>query len=191
MMVRMTKYMIKTRISLVFGLLLAMAMSQSAWAQQYARPDSTSDGGGFSVVGAATHHEALDESVADNGDYVDSVVLNSSTAILSLGGVTDPGVGTGHVLRYSCKVEGSKGPEQCNAALYDGGQLIYEVTANQPAARGAWETFVFAIPQANADLISSGGYGNLTVHLTAVLSSKSHVGVVRCHVAVFFVCCLE
>ena len=168
--------MISNKRILVLTSFLALLASGSAWAQQYARPDATTDGAGFTPVNAATHHEALDEVAVDTSDYIDSGVANSATAILSLSGVSDPGVGTGHILRYNCKVEGSKGPEECNAALYDGGTLIYEVTANQPAARGAWETFSFTIPTANADLISSGGYANLTLHLTSVVSSKAGDG---------------
>ena len=168
--------MISNKRFLVLTSFLALFASQSAWAQQYARPDATTDAAGFSVVGAATHHEALDEVAVDTSDYIDSGVTNSATVILSLSGVSDPGVGTGHILRYNCKVEGSKGPEECNAALYDGGTLIREITANQPAARGAWETFAFTLTTTEANLISSGGYANLTLHLTSVVSSKASDG---------------
>jgi hypothetical protein len=153
-----------------------MVASSSAWAQQYARPDGTTAGGGFSVVGGpATHHEALDETTADTADYIDSGAANPTTARLSLSSVDDPGVGTGHVLRFNCKVEGTKGPETCDVALYDGGTLIRSVS-QQPTARGAWETFSFDLLEAEANAISTGGYADLTVDLTAGISNKGSDG---------------
>jgi hypothetical protein len=157
--------MLNRQIILVSGLVLAMMASQSAWAQQNAQPDATLDPGGFLPSGAATLHEAL--ITTGTTEFIDSGAANPTTA--------HPGVGTGHILRFTCKVEGSKGPETCDVTLYDGGQPIYSVS-QQPTARGAWETFSFTLLEAEANNISSAGYANLTVHLTAGISNKAGDG---------------
>jgi hypothetical protein len=168
--------MINKRYLVVASVLFAMAASSSSWAQQYARPDATTDNGGFSAVPAVPHHETVDETAAATSDYVDSGVANTGTIIFSLSAVSDPDVGTGHVVRFNCKVEGTRNPaEQCNFALYDGGNLIYQST-NEPASRGAWETFAITVPTANADTITPGGYSNLTIQLTSNLNNKAQNG---------------
>ena len=55
--------MYRQRFFLVLALLLSLAAGQSAWAQQYARPDGTTTQSGWSPVNAATLHEAVDEPV--------------------------------------------------------------------------------------------------------------------------------
>jgi hypothetical protein len=163
--------MFNRQLILVSGLLLAMMASQSAWAQQIAQPDNTLDPGGFSPVGGpATLHEAL--ITTGISEYIDSGIANPTTGQISLSSVGDPGVGTGHILRFTCKVDGTKGPETCDVALYDGGTLIYSVS-QQPSARGAWETFSFTLLETEANNISALGYADLTIHLTAGISNKA------------------
>src|SRR5210317_2005674 len=166
--------MMNKRFLVVTSALLALTAGSSAWAQQNAQPDDTLDPGGFSPSGGPTTlHEALFNS--GTTEFIDSGTANPTTAQISLSSVDDPGVGTGHILRFTCKVEGSKGPETCDVALYDGGTLIYSVS-QQPAARSAWETFSFTLLEADANNISSAGYANLTVHLTAGISNKAGDG---------------
>jgi hypothetical protein len=165
--------MMNKRLLVVTSALLALAAGSTAWAQQNAQPDDTLVAGGFSPNGAATHHEAL--ITTGTTEFIDSGTANPTTAQISLSSVDDPGVGTGHILRFTCKVEGTKGPETCDVALYDGGTLIYSVS-QQPAARSAWETFSFTLLEADANNISSAGYANLTVHLTAGISNKASDG---------------
>jgi hypothetical protein len=152
--------MMNKRFLVVTSALLALTAGSSAWAQQNAQPDDTLDPGGFSPSGGPTTlHEALFNS--GTTEFIDSGTANPTTAQISLSSVDDPGVGTGHILRFTCKVEGTKGPETCDVALYDGGTLIYSVS-QQPVARGAWETFSFTLLEADANNISSAGYANLT-----------------------------
>jgi hypothetical protein len=54
--------MLKKTLLPVLGLIFALGASSSLLAQQYARPDTTGSTGTFTVVGAATHHQALNES---------------------------------------------------------------------------------------------------------------------------------
>lgn len=66
---------------------------------QFARPDATVTLGTYTVVGAATAHEATDESVLNTGDYVESVLAPSAAAFtVELAPVTDPGTHTGHIV---------------------------------------------------------------------------------------------
>ena len=131
--------MFTRKIILVSGLLLAMMASQSAWAQQYARPASTTTAAGWSPVGAGTLHEAVDEISANDSDYMNSGDGNVSTVVLGLSNVNDPGTYTNnHILRFRCQATGGKGgDEYCNAEVYNGGALIFS-TGNVIANRGAF-----------------------------------------------------
>src|SRR5210317_28313 len=100
--------MFKKQLLLIF---LATLASQSLWAAQYARPDSTTDNAGWSAVGAATHHDAVNEAAASDADYIDSTNGNNSTIILGLSDVIDPGGANldDHIVRYRCRSAGSGG----------------------------------------------------------------------------------
>ena len=156
--------MIKKRILVVTLAILAMAAGSSAWAQQFARPNSTTNNGGWTVVNAATHHGAVDEVTADNNDYINSGNGLNSTVIMTLSGVTDPGGANlnDHILRFHCRSLGSGGPERCNVAVYDGGTLIFD-TGNNSANRDAFATYQFTIPDAS----TITNYANLSVQITS------------------------
>ena len=150
------------RLTVLFAS-LAMLASTSAWAQQYARPDSTNAAGTWSAVNAATHHDAVNEVGFDDSDYIDSGNGNNSTIDFGLSAVSDPGTyANNHILRYRCQSSGNGGPERCNADLYDGGTLIFS-TGNVSAPRGAFGEQSFTIPDASAIT----NYGNLRVVLTS------------------------
>lgn len=169
--------MIRRNVLLVLSLVFAVAASPSLWAAQFARPDATTDAAGWTVVNAATHHEALDEVAADDNDYIDSGNNNSSTVILGLSNVTDPG-GTNlndHILRYRCQSTGGGGqPENCNAALYEDttpdATLIFD-TGNNSANRGAFALYEFIIPDAS----TITDYTNLNIQLTSVVGNNESI----------------
>ena len=124
-----------------------MLVSQSLWAVQFARPDATTNAGAWTAVNAATHHEALNEASASDADYIEATT--NSTITLGLSDVTDPGTyANNHILRYRCQAAGSGGKERCNAALYDGGTLIF-TTDNVNGERGAFTLHEFTIPDAS------------------------------------------
>ncbi|HEY5643781.1 MAG TPA: hypothetical protein VIS31_13010 [Woeseiaceae bacterium] len=156
--------MIKKRFLVVTFAILAMAAGSSAWAQQFARPNSTTNNGGWTVVNAATHHGAVGEVTANNNDYINSGNGLNSTVIMTLSGVSDPGGANqnDHILRFHCRSLGSGGPERCNVAVYDGGTQIFD-TGNNSANRDAFALYEFTIPDASAIT----NYSNLTVQITS------------------------
>ena len=162
--------MFKTRISLVFGLLLAMAVSQSALAQQFARPDGTSGTGTWTAVNAGTHEVAVNEASFDDADYIDSGLGNDSTIIFTLSDISDPGAGNyanSHIIRYRCQATvGSKpkGGEGCDATLYLLGTLI-SGTPNTSATRGSFGLVEYTIVDASA--LQGANYANLELHITS------------------------
>lgn len=75
---------------------------------QTARPASTSSSGNWVAVGAATLHEAIDESSANDSDYA-SLLNPDSKFKVKLGTLTDPESGSGHVLRYRLRSADGEG----------------------------------------------------------------------------------
>lgn len=72
-------------------------------AVQYARPSAdVTDGGWTNEVGSATDlYASLDEATASDADYIQSSVNPSSdVAEVALSDVADPGVHTGHIIRF-------------------------------------------------------------------------------------------
>jgi predicted CXXCH cytochrome family protein len=145
--------MFRKTILLIFGLALAMSASSSLHAVQTARPDSTGATGTFTAVGAATHHDALNELVGDataDGSYVDSGIGNNSSITVGLSAVFDPGAGNranNHIIRYRCQSVGSKKGEGCDVELLHGGSPIASLSSN--ANRGAFAEITYTIPDAS------------------------------------------
>ncbi|MDH5737313.1 MAG: hypothetical protein OEZ23_03335, partial [Gammaproteobacteria bacterium] len=131
---------LKNKLGLIFGFVLALAASEPLLALQYARPDTTVNAAGWTAVNAATHHQAINELTADDNTYIDSGNNNSSTVILGLSDVTDPGAyANNHILRYRCQSTGGKGADEtCSVALYHGAALIFDTAGLGIANRGAY-----------------------------------------------------
>jgi hypothetical protein len=139
------------------ALLVTLFAAAPAIAQQFARPDGTvAPGGSWTAVGAATLHEAVDEVTAnDDTDYMNATV--NTTDELTLAAVTDPAVGTGHVIRYRMVTFGGGAKERVTVQLYQGTTLIAETNANQ--SRDAYTTFTYNLLTPEADAITD--YGDL------------------------------
>ncbi|MDP2704449.1 MAG: DUF1080 domain-containing protein [bacterium] len=148
----------------IFGLVLGIFLSgtQIAYAAQFGRPASTVSTGSWTVVGAATLHEATDE-VTANGDtdYANATV--NTTAELKLGSVADPGVSSGHTVRWSFNPAGSGGAEQIVFDLYQGGTLIRS-SGNITGTRGTYNAGSLTLTGPEADLISN--YSDLRIRIT-------------------------
>ncbi|MHC4882908.1 MAG: hypothetical protein ACYTCV_09955 [Planctomycetota bacterium] len=165
----------KMKIQLVMLMLLALA--GSAIAAQYARPDGTTNPGTpnpWGVVGAATLHEATDETTPDgNGDtdYMSSDKFNT-TAELSLSNVNAPVEHTGHIIRFAFRAIGG-GNETCQVALYQGGTLIASSAAESNTA-GTYATFSYTLTTGEAANITEnlGEYTDLRFQVTSANSRK-------------------
>lgn len=135
---------------------------------QFARPDATVALGTWTAVGAATAHEATDESTLDTGDYVESVVAPAGAAFtVELSPISDPGTNTGHVVH--CIV----GKDVASGARVD---LLIELleTATLIASYTALDIplvptdFTLALTEAQASAITGAGYGGtLRTRITA------------------------
>jgi hypothetical protein len=166
--------MFRRKFLLVSGLIMAVAASQSVWAQQYARPSSTDTPTPWTVVGAADHHSALNEVSTEptiDDDYINSGDGVNSTIVMPLSGVSDPGPGNyvdTHFLRYRCQSTGGGGAkERCTAALYDDTRLIFD-TGNINANGGAFTLHEFLIPDASESGTGNPpNYNNLRIELTS------------------------
>ena len=164
--------MCRTRFFLVISLLLTMAASQSAWAQQYARPDGVQSTGTWTAVNAASHAAAVNEDPFDNADYINSGIGNNSTIIFTLSDISDPGAGNyanSHIIRYRCQSTlepGAKGKqgEGCDATLYLLGTPI-SGTPNTSATRGSFGLVEYTIVDASA--LQGANYANLELHITS------------------------
>lgn len=124
---------------------------------QFARPDQdVADGAWTPVGGPSDLFDCVDESSPNDSDYMEDVA-NNTTAELGLTSVSDPGVGTGHIIRFRMQGNGGAGPERCNVQLFEGATLRAD-TGSQ-TSRGAWDTKVYTLTEAEADSI--GAYTDL------------------------------
>ncbi|MHC5111279.1 MAG: cytochrome c3 family protein [Planctomycetota bacterium] len=134
-----------------------LLLCADALAVQFARPNGTVSAGSWTPVGDATLHETVDETTPnDDTDYMTTGA--STTAELTLSGVTDPGVVTGHVIRFRFLSLGAGGPERCQVELYEGATTLIASTATEQS-RDAYSTFAYTLSTAEATNI--GDYGNL------------------------------
>ena len=91
----------KTISYLLFGLILTAFMATDVMAQQLARPDSTIQAGNFTVTGAATHHEAVNEGAASDAEFITAASKSNSTPVyLGLPALVDPNSSTLHSMNF-------------------------------------------------------------------------------------------
>lgn len=74
---------------------------------QYARPTSDVSAGTWTASTGSDLFAMLDETVADDGDYI--TTTNASTCEVALGSLTDPALSTGHIVRYRISATGGGG----------------------------------------------------------------------------------
>ncbi|MBD3647623.1 MAG: hypothetical protein HUJ31_09270, partial [Pseudomonadales bacterium] len=164
------------KLLITVGFILVALASPSLWAAQFARPDGTVTASGWSAVNAATLHDAINETVADDSNYIDTGVGNSSTVIFSLSNVSDPGTyASNHIIRWRCQATVGakpKGGETCDAALYQGNTLI-EGSNNNSATRGAFGLMTYTIT--NASTITD--YSALELRITSSMDADESIQV--------------
>lgn len=83
---------------------------------------------GWSPTPGGTSYTTLDETTADNADYISASSAGLITRV-GLGSTTDPGVDTGHVLRYRAASDGDRG---LIAKVVQTGSFPFIVTSKQP-----------------------------------------------------------
>jgi hypothetical protein len=175
--------MLTSKRILVSGLLLAALAGAPVHAAQYARPDADLTTAGWTPV-PDNPPNALSKTVddpfvttpdeaRDTSDYINSGNGNNSTVILGLSDIIDPGVDTGHILRFTCQAtvgNKPKGGEGCDGALWEvsaqnPGGLQIASTINNTATRGAFGQVTLAILDTEAVNITD--YTALEVRITS------------------------
>jgi hypothetical protein len=125
---------------------------------QFARPavDGDLDGWTDQDAGAVDVFEAIDETVADDADYVQSPVSPSDDEMrVQLSAVVDPATATGHILRWRAGKDPTSGGEQIDltVGLYQGnapGTLIVEKVVTDLAGSLTDDSITLSGPEANA-----------------------------------------
>ena len=132
---------------------------------QFARPDSDISAGLWDPVGGPSSlFDALNESTPNDGtDYIEALNGENTTCELGLTDVDDPGISTGHIIRFRMQGTGSGGPERCKVQLFDGATEIAN-TGNQ-TSRSAWGTKSYTLSIAETDAI--GDYTDLRFKITS------------------------
>lgn len=127
---------------------------------QVARPVATVAAGSWTAVGAGTIHEALDETTFSDSDYAESADATGTPDEFKvrLGTLTDPAVGTGHIVRYRYKKKLLNGDRiDLTVTLYraDGTTVVATQTIND--IEGV-TTGTLTLSGTEADSIPSGDY---------------------------------
>ncbi len=131
---------------------IILVVAADGTAAQFARPDGTEpSSSGWTATGAPTLHEATDETAVDDADYM--TTGGSATGELSLSDIADPGVDTGHIIRFRMISTGSKGGERLDFRLLQGSTEI--VAYGNLQSRGSYTTFVYALDAATVANISN------------------------------------
>jgi len=121
---------------------------------QYARPSSDISKTNWTGVGDTTNLYAnLDETSASDTDYCTTTTLNAILEV-KLGSVTDPGVGTGHTVRFRAQSTGSGAGEKQSVWLYEGATLRATCIDNSPVSRGTWTDYSYDLTEAEANAIT-------------------------------------
>lgn len=147
---------------------------QQARQLQFARPD-----GDVTVTGWANEegegtdlYESIGEEEVDDSTYVVSPAAPSaSQSTFSLEDISNPGVSTGHILRWRYKVPATTGAWTVKAALLELTTLIEEDSATGTSATDDWVQRDFAMTPASVATITD--YADLRVRLEATVPGST------------------
>lgn len=133
---------------------------------QVARPTSDISAGSWTDEGTVDNDgnlwTSLDETSQDaDSSYIRDAGFNTTSEV-RLGSITDPGVGTGHIVHVFFRSIGSGGPERLTIDLVQGTTVI-ETWANQSNRSGTYTDLNATMTAAD----SITDYTNLRVRLTA------------------------
>ncbi len=109
----------------------------------------------WNITGAATAHEAVDDPVGspdDDTTKLDSTV-DEDEFLVNIGTVTDPEVGTGHVIRFRCQSTGSGAPERVEVKLFEG-TTERAASGNIACNRDTWQDESYTLSEAEANSIT-------------------------------------
>lgn len=122
---------------------------------QLLRPDGDISSGAWLPSTGSDLYAMLDETTADDGDYI--YTTSTSTAEVSLTNAGDPAVSTGHIIRYRAKGTGT-----LTVKLMQGTTTI---ATHVPTLTTSYQTFSFTLSGAEADSITD--YNNLRLQFVS------------------------
>lgn len=122
---------------------------------QLLRPDGDISSGAWLPSTGSDLYAMLDETTADDGDYI--YTTSASTAEVSLTNAGDPAVSTGHIIRYRAKGTGT-----LTVKLMQGTTTI---ATHVPTLTTSFQTFTFTLSGAEADSITD--YSNLRLQFVS------------------------
>jgi hypothetical protein len=135
---------------------------------QLAYAASTISAGSWTAVGAATIHEAIDETTASDAEYAQSDLspVSASAVRVKFGTLTDPVSSDDHIVRYRLGKDSAGGHTiQVTAKLYQGSTLI----STDPSTRTVPDSFTdyeWELSGAEADNITD--YTDLRLDISAI-----------------------
>lgn len=128
---------------------------------QFARPASTIAAGNWLPTGAATLHEATDETVAnDLTDYAGVAEISTETLEVKLGAITDPSVSTGHTVFV--RFRDDIGAYTWTFALYQGATV--KASWNDTATASAFKDTSYTLTGPETDSLTD--YADLRMRLS-------------------------
>jgi len=129
---------------------------------QFGRPISdVSIGPWTDNLGGTTNLWSVLDDNSDT-DYIEDLNGGNGTYEANLTSLTDPGVDTGHIIRFRMQGTGSGGPERLTVQLWQG-TTSQIATLNNQTSRGSWATKTYNITEAEAANITD--YTDLNIKL--------------------------
>jgi hypothetical protein len=137
---------------------------------QYARPDADTTPGNWTASSGSDLFDLIDDASVSNTDYItvtDDSMGTAEPITFSLSGVTDPAVGTGHsVVVRAATPDSMSNPVTLNVELKDGSTSIMDEDFSIDDTITDYTMDLDGDPS-EADDISTGGYADLTLVITA------------------------
>ena len=130
----------------------------------FLRPEWGVDAGTWTPV---PQWSRLDDN--DDTDYVSATA--TGTDEVGLTHIADPGVDTGHVIRFRARATGSGPDEQMQVSLYQGGTLVAQTAVTSITPRDSFNTYSYTLTSGEAAAITD--YADLRLRLVASTLSGS------------------
>lgn len=129
---------------------------------QTAKPTATVSNN-WTVTGAASAHAALES--ASDSSLIETPTVNDACRV-NIGTLTDPEVGTGHVIRFRGQATGSGGKERVQVKLFEG-TTERAASGNIEVLRGSFNAFSYTLTELEADSITD--YTDLRIEVIAAI----------------------
>lgn len=153
---------------------------------QYARPGQDILIGNWTDEGTVDNdgnlYTSVDEVTKDDDDSYINADDTATTCELKLSSVTDPQVGTSHILHIWFRSDGSGGPEKLDVRLLEATTEICSL-ANQTNRSGSYADVGYTLSEGEANSITD--YSDLRIELTQdSVGSGEWIRVTQCYLEV-------